>query len=180
MARKAAIQMSLGFIVAVVFAVVFLGLAVMWLNNMFPLFTGLTEDLIQQGKEAIEKTFRESDQSLAVYPQNRDVARGGTLKMVAGVQNNEADSAAHSFTVNVIATDPSTESWINRNEFSIPLTAQFRSITYFPITVTPPNDAPKGTYTFYVIGCIDKSWEQCQQPSDQNFESPQYFRITLK
>ncbi len=180
MARKAAIQMSLGFIVAVVFAVVFLSLAVVWVTQFMEQITPLTDDLIQDARVQIRDTFSRTDTKFSVYPQEWDLARGHELKMLAGLINKEADSQTHRFVVNVIATDPDTESWINKNEFRYQQPVPFNSVGEFPITITPDSSAPARTYTFYAIACIDKTFEQCTTMDDQNYESPKYFRIVLK
>jgi len=178
--RRGAIQMSLGLIVAVIFAVVFLSLAVVWVNDFMNQLTHVTEDLIKEGKTKIRETFSETDQKFDIYPKEWTLKRGEELKMVAGVINREPDSLPHSFVINVIPTKSETSSWIDNSEFNTPLTAQSGSILDFPITLTPPRTTPSGTYVFYVIACMDKSFGECSTPDDQNYESAQYVRLTLE
>lgn len=181
--KKAAIQMSLGLIVAVIFAVVFLSLAIVWVNDFMKSISGWTDDLLQEGRQKIKEIFSETDQKFAVYPPEWELERGKALKMVAGIINKEDDSAAHSFVINVIPTKPETATWIDESEFNTPLTTQFNKIQDFPITITPPSDTPAGTYVFYVIACMtDKIGYsgKCEEHSDANYESAQYFRLTLK
>jgi hypothetical protein len=180
MARKAAIQMSLGFIVAIVFAVVFLSLAVVWVNQFMGQISPLTDDLIQDARVSIRDTFSKTDTRFSVYPQEWKLGRGATLNMLAGVINKESDSLQHRFAVNVIPTKPETASWIDDTEFRMVQPVPFNDVGEFPITITPEGSAPAGTYTFYVIACIDKSFEQCSTMNDQNYQSPKYFRIILE
>jgi hypothetical protein len=186
MARKAAMQMSLGFIVAIVFAVVFLSLAVVWVTQFMQSITPLTDDLIQDARVQIRDTFSRTDTKFSVYPQEWELDRNRVLKMLAGLINKEADSTTHRFVVNVITTpneyDVDTESWINRGEFSVQQPVPFNSVGEFPITITP-GSARTGTYTFYVIACMtdaDDYSGRCEEMEDQNYDSPKYFRITLK
>lgn len=177
--RKAAIQLSLGLIVAVVFSIVFLSLGIIWVNQFMEQITGVTKDLIDEGKVKIRETFSETDQNFAVYPQEWELPRGSSLKMVAGIINREPDSQAHRFVINVIPTRKETEEWIDDREFNTQLKAEFGSVVDFPITITPKREAIKGTYVFYVIACMEKGFESCKSPDDQNYESAQYFRLTL-
>jgi hypothetical protein len=181
MARKAAIQMSLGFIVAIVFAVVFLSLAIVWVNQFMGQISPLTDDLIQDARVQIRDTFSKTDTYFSVYPQEWDLARGKTLNMLAGVINKESDSQTHNFVINVISTKPDeTAGWIDDSEFRMVQPVPFSQIGEFPITITPESSAPAGTYTFYVIACIDPiSLEKCSTMEDQNYQSPKYFRINL-
>jgi hypothetical protein len=178
--RKAAIQLSLGLIVAVVFAVVLLSLAITWISDLIAQITRITDDLTKEASEQIKEIFSKTDQKFAVHPQNWPLDRGHELKLLAGIINKEEDSQAHNFVVNVIPTRPETASWVDNTDFRNPLRAQFNKVVEFPITISPASGVPAGTYVFYVIACIDKSFEQCSDFDSQNFESPQYIRITLQ
>lgn len=178
--KKAAIQMSLGLIVAVVFAVVLLSLAITWISDLIAQITKITDDLTAEAHEKIKEIFSQTDQRFAIHPQEWTLDRGHELKLLAGIINKEPDSLEHTFTVNVIPTRTEIASWVDDTEFKIPLKAQFNKVVEFPITITPASGAPAGTYVFYVIACIDKAFEQCSDTDSQNYESPQYLRITLK
>ena len=102
MPRKGAIELSLGFIVAVVFAVVLLSLAILWLNNLFPQLFSITDDMFQQAQTKIQETFQNSQNNFAVWPPKYDLARGRELKMAAGIENDASDSDTHRFVINVI------------------------------------------------------------------------------
>ena len=147
--------------------------------------TVLTDDLLQEGSVKIRDTFKETSQRFDIFPHEWTLERGHELKMVAGIVNKEPDSAGHSFVVKVIPTrtsDPDTSLWIDDTEFRTPLPAQFNKILEFPITITPSSDAPAGTYVFYVIACIDDTYENCrnEQGYANIYESAQYLRVTLK
>lgn len=179
--RKGAIQMSLGLIVAVIFAVVFLSIGVIWIQGFMDDISGLTTNLIKEGKEKIRATFSETDQNFAVYPEEWELGRNEELKMVAGVINREPDSLPHKFMVNVIPTNPDTADWVNSAEFSQQLTADFNKVLDFPITINPRGGGTvpeAGTYVFYIIACIDTT--TCSSLDDQNYESTKYVRFTLK
>ncbi len=176
---KAAIQMSLGFIVAIVFAVVFLSLTIVWVNQFMSQITHTTDNLIGQAEVEINDVFATTDTKFSIYPKEWTLERGHELKMLAGVINREADSKSHNFVVNVIPTKPETAGWIDNSEFKLVQPVPFNNIGEFPITITPTG-ATSGTYVFYVIACIDATYGQCSTMEQQNYQSPKYFRLTLK
>ena len=58
--QKGAIELSLGFIVTVVFAVVLLSLAIMWVRGMFGNIDIIAVDLTRQAQDEISATFSET------------------------------------------------------------------------------------------------------------------------
>ena len=84
-------QMSLGFIIAVVFAVVLLSLAIVWLRGMMENVSGLTVDLTQQARNELSDTFKQTRSNFAIWPTRQDMDRGETLILSAGVKNNDPD-----------------------------------------------------------------------------------------
>lgn len=102
MPRKGAIELSLGFIVAVVFAVVLLSLAILWLNNLFPQLFSITDDLTQQAQSKIQETFQQTQNNFAIWPSKYDLVRTRELKMSAGIKNDAEDGQDHQFVINVI------------------------------------------------------------------------------
>lgn len=178
---KGAFQLSLGFIVGVVFAIVLLSLAVVWIQGLIGDITIVTDDLTQEGKNKIKDAFRDVKTNFAIYPDEWELERGHSLKLLAGIINRHEDSSRHNFVINVFPQSPADNTWFNPNEFNTPLPTQFDSIVEFPITITPPASAPAGTYVFRIITCMDASFAQCSQLDDMNFGgSPQYLRVTLK
>jgi hypothetical protein len=195
--KKGAIELSLGFIVAVVFSVVLLSLAIMWLNNLFPQFTSLTDDLTQQAQSKIQETFQQSQNNFAIWPSKYDLAKGRELKMSAGIKNDAADSLNHQFVINVIPASASDtvcpggdldacgsikttmQSWVSWDKQSS--TVQANKVGYRVITVKPEN-AKSGTYIFNVVACMEPitSYQGCTLQTLNWGGSAQQFSVTLK
>ncbi len=201
MERKAAIQLSLGFIVAVVFAVVLLSLSLTWLQGIFAGFTGITNDLTQQAQNKLRQTFEETNSNFAIWPNRYDLKRGEELKMSAGIKNNAEDGLSHSFVINVI---PATVSenvcdkdkltdcsapvggnlynymlhWVTWDKFSSVI--QINQVGYKTISIKPDSQAKLGTYIFNVVACKDMSnYQQCTQDTLNWGGAAQQLAITL-
>jgi hypothetical protein len=197
MPKKGAIELSLGFIVTVVFAVVLLSLAIMWLNNLFPQLFGITDDLTQQAQSKIQETFQQSQNNFAIWPAKYDLAKGRELKLSAGIKNDAADSQNHQFVINVMpaaASDTvcpggnldSCESvksamlkWVSWDKQSS--TIQANKVGYRTITVKPEN-AVSGTYIYNVVSCMEPitTYQGCTLQTLNWGGSSQQFSVTLK
>ena len=178
--RKGAFDISLGFIIIVIFAVILLTLSITWLRQfMTPLGT-LTDDLTQDANNALRETFQKTTSSFAIYPSRHVIERGRALKMGAGIKNNAPDSQAHTYVINVIPTSVSNSVKTNipgcsgntplatcqlngqslYNEMVSWVTwtsSDFRVLTneYTPqyITITPSDRAPAGIYQYQFVSC---------------------------
>ena len=183
--RKGAFELSVGFIVIIIIAVVLLTLGVTWLNQIFPQITGMTNDLFQKGSDSLQKTFQQSSQSFAIYPSQYDLGRGQSLRMAAGVRNNAPDSLDHNFVINVVPAAVSSD--VLRNYgcttldgcTSINIDGRSTSLKAFmgswaawtstpfivkkteslimPVTIKVPTSAPAGTYQFGFVACKSTS-----------------------
>ena len=180
---RGAIQLSLGFIVAVVFAIVLLSLAITWLQGIIGGISGLTENLIQESHEKLRETFEQTDSTFAIWPSRYELSRGGILKMSAGIKNNADDGQNHKFVINVIPTGASTsicpegdvelctapgggslkeymQKWATWTKS--PTTIMINHIGYNQITIKVPSNARSGTYIFNVVACIDYDrYDEC-------------------
>lgn len=154
--RKGAIELSLGFIVTVVFAVVLLSLAIFWLRNFFIGLEPLTVDLTQQAQSEIAKTFQNTDKNFAVWPSRYTIQPGKKLIMAVGIRNNDKEGRVLYFVVNMktTSTDSGTadsDSWI-----LVPGTATKidpSSSATRDITLNIPSSAKQGNYLFDVYAC---------------------------
>jgi hypothetical protein len=177
--RKAAIQMSLGLIVAVVFAVVLLTLAITWIQGMIGDITGITKDLTQQAQTKLQDTFADTNTNFAVWPTDYPMKSGETVKLLAGIKNNAPDSQRHNFVVNIVPSGASYsicpeqdvsvcqhDSGMTLGEFMTTWAAVDRvrsnidvqSTAYKSITIEIPNTGVKaGSYIFNVVACYDRT-----------------------
>ncbi len=163
--RAGDFQLSLGLIVTVVFAVVLLSLAVLWIQGVFPGLTGLTDDLVQDARAKIRETFSTSNQNFAIWPNQHELKPGKSLRMLAGIKNNAADGKDHQFAVNVIPIGASTcsegdaacldaiKGWLTFDKTTG--LVLIRDIGEKTITLTVPQNAVQGTYLFNVVVCAD-------------------------
>jgi hypothetical protein len=176
--RKAAIQMSLGLIVAVVFAVVLLTLAITWIQTMISDITGITQDLTQQAESKISETFAESNSNFAVWPPDWELPGGNGIKFKAGIKNNDPDALSHDFVINIIPASASQQVCDTRDirtcnspksgltvyQYMLEWTTVDPSVSkinprdtaYKTVTIEVPADAPNGYYLFNVVACYDR------------------------
>jgi len=200
--KKAAIEMSLGFIVAVVFSVVLLSLAIVWLNGIIGGITTLTDDLTQQAQSKLQDTFQNTQNNFAIWPDRYNLDKGRELKLSAGIKNDAEDGMNHQFVINVIpatasqvpcpggdlASCPnvksSMENWVTG--FTGPVSIQPNKIGYRTISIMIPNNAVSGTYIFNVIACADMpptsitSSAACTETTLNWGSSAQQLTITVK
>jgi hypothetical protein len=201
MPRKGAIELSLGFIVAVVFAVVLLSLAILWLQGIIGGVTQITDDLTQQAQSKLQETFQNTQNNFAIWPSQYSLARGKELKMSAGIKNDAEDGQNHLFVINVIpaaaSRGPCASGDINSctgpggsslKEFmqgwtswdKEPGVIQINRVGYRSITVKVPANAVSGTYIFNVIACMDvTSYDACTPQTLNWGGSAQQLTITV-
>ncbi len=175
--------MSLGFIVAVVFAIVLLTLAITWLQGLIGDISGLTDDLTQQSQIKIQETFQQSDAAFAIWPTQYNLQAGKSLKMSAGIKNTDQEGNSLKYYINVIPADSSlcqggnnADAQGNPKPFdqckttkgeSVRMmmrswitfertagTVQVGTTAYKSIEVKPAKNAPKATFIYNIVACI--------------------------
>jgi len=158
--RKGAIQMSLGLIVAVVFAVVLLSLMIVWIQGLASSLGGLTDDLFQQAQQRIRDTFQDSNSNFAVWPSQYTLPPGKSLIMAAGMKNNAPDGSSActgSFSScqgpGGLTMDQYMRSWLTFD--GNPARGLINEVLYSSLTISVPDNSPKGTYIFKAISCYD-------------------------
>ncbi len=176
--RKAAFQMSLGFIVAVVFAVVLLTLSVTWVQDLFGGVVTLTDDLTQDAHNKLQEEFRSTSKNFAVWPSRRTQTAGTTVVLSAAVDNDADDGEKHDYVLNVVPSAASAsvcpggdletcssptaskslkeymQDWVTWDSGT--RTVSINTIGFWDITVEVPSDVMKGQYMFNVIACWDR------------------------
>lgn len=174
--EKGAFQMSMGFIIAVVFAIVLLSLTLAWVRGLFGGVTSLTEDLTQQAQSNLRDAFRETGSNFAVWPNQYALDRGTGVKLSSGIENDAPDGLTHYFKINVLPSAVSNDvltasgctsldacpvlkqnlpTWITVNPTANP--GVIGQVLFSPIDVTVPANAMSGTYIFSVYACYDGS-----------------------
>ncbi len=181
--KKGAFELSLSFIIIVVFAIVLLTLGITWLRGIIGGITILTDDLTQQANSKLQDTFQQTTQNFGIYPSRWEMTPGKALKMSAGVKNNAADGNTHLYVVNVIPTAVSSDILRSKcpgssdiDTCTVSMNFQGETLKQFMrswvtlalndpysveptrtvfnyITVNVPSTAPLGTYMFGVMAC---------------------------
>ena len=191
MKRKGAIQLSLGFIITVVFAVVLLSLAIYWIQNFFIGLEPLTVDLTQQAEEKISEIFQETNKNFAVWPSRYTVKPGRKLIMSAGIRNNDQEGRILYYVINmkITSTDSGTsldsvDDWILVPGVATKIDPSATGNR--DLTLNIPNDARQGNYLFDVYACYGESSsgagdpQNCDIDSASIWGSPQPVTITVE
>lgn len=170
--NKGAIELSLGMIVAVVFAIVLLSLALGWLTGLIGGITDMTETMKQEAQAKLKQTFRETNENFDIWPPNSEVGPKTRIAVVAGVKNNAEDGKNHNYVFNIKvskvpddANKARVNSWLTWSGEEV-MSIRSEGDTEVPITIEIPSTAVKGTYIFTIIACTD-------------FESDSEQKITL-
>ncbi|NIO22559.1 MAG: hypothetical protein GTN38_00845 [Candidatus Aenigmarchaeota archaeon] len=182
MNNKGAIQLSLGFIVAVVFAVVLLSLAVTWLQGIIIGIGTLTDDLTQKAHDTLSETFNRKTTNFAVYPKEYRLDPGRGIKLSVGVNNDDRDGQPHNFVIRLYPAMASSDiistygcssfagcsslnedmiSWVTYSHETYRI--QPNTYRFWDMTVTFPNNIVKGTYQYDIVSCEDMDYSNCDR-----------------
>lgn len=186
--KKGAIELSLGFIVTVVFAVVLLSLAIVWLRGMFIDIGGIAVDMTVQAREEISKTFSETTSNFAVRPARPEVTRGSKLIVQAGIKNNDPSGKMLRYVINIKAGNTNTQAtkeemakWITQTTETA---AGPNEIAYRDVVIAIPQNAETGAYMFDVFACASETSGMnpatCDTTSSNMWGVPQTLTVTVK
>ncbi len=166
--RKGAIELSLGFIVMIVFAVVLLSLAIVWLRGMMESVSGLTESQIASANAELDEVFQ---RQLTVFALSKSIinnppaTRGKAYPISVGFKNNldtsKLDSQGNAyFAVDVTAIGgPGDEAKLEEYQKWIdckPKTIWVQKgdvIGRIVCSFTAAASADMGTYSYMFEGC---------------------------
>jgi hypothetical protein len=169
--KKGAIELSLGFIITVVFAVVLLSLAIYWLRGFFVGLEPLTVDLTQQAQSEIAKVFQNTDNNFAIWPSRYTIQPGSKLIMTTGIRNNDVEGRNLYYVVNMKITSTDTsmglaaiDGWVLVPGSATKIDAS--STANRDLTLNIPSDAPQGNYLFDVYACYGESVSSAGTPAD--------------
>ncbi|MFH1444947.1 MAG: hypothetical protein ABIF08_00515 [Nanoarchaeota archaeon] len=93
MNKKAAFQMSLGMIVALVFAVILLTLSIAWINGVFESFTGTTLTVSEFAMQNLMNNLAKGDTVGLAVPDRTDWKRGQKGNIALGIRNDDTVSS---------------------------------------------------------------------------------------
>ncbi len=169
MTKKGAFQLSLGFIVAVVFAVILLSLALTWLQGIFNPLNTITHKTTDIAMKQLLEQLATSDKKVGIAaPDVTTWKRGETGSYALGINNKDSDKE-HTYYVHVyleevggalgseqldnLRTD--TASWITLSPPSIDIEPNERDIV--KIIIKPSPSAKIGIYSFRAAVCTNPS-----------------------
>jgi len=199
--RKGAIQMSLGMIVAVVFAVILLVFLVQWIGGMFETVTYLTSSITQQAHEELSQNLQQGIEKIGFTVPNKFTQKKNAVgKFEIGIRNDQYNDKCFIIDINLEQADLSVrstectgnpqypcESLINKAEnwFTfIPYAwIDAQEITY-TIVDSDVSDAVPGAYMFRVkiYTSSDESEVGCGVGSvtDPNMELYEYKDLEIR
>jgi hypothetical protein len=174
--RKAAIDLSLGFIVTVVFAVVLLGLALTWVSGIFNPLNQITYKVTDVAIQNLMKDMNTGNKKVGIAaPAVTTWKRGETGSYALGVKNTDVNQK-HTFYSNaylealggdLAGTDPNSlmsdvNKWITPIS-PLELDPSQREST--AVIIKPSTQAATGIYSFRVCSCTSLSDMTCHGTS---------------
>ncbi|NOX71378.1 MAG: hypothetical protein GXO64_01635 [Candidatus Micrarchaeota archaeon] len=196
--KKGAFQLSLGFIIGLIFAVILLTLSIMWIRGVFNSFGTMTDDLTQNAKSQLANTFDNSQTNFDVSPSYYKLDPGKGVKLSAGIKNDADDATGHTFVIRVFPGTADSGiisnykcndfescdelkndmlSWVTyiKNKYKV-LPNEKR---YWDITMNFPDTIKKGDYMYDIVACKDMEWSECTREST-NWGQTKTLTLTAK
>ena len=166
--RKADFQMSMGMIIAVVFAVILLSLSITWIQGLFGDFGSITHKTTDVAQQNLLENLASSGNKVGIAaPAVTSWAEGETGSYSIGIKNDDVDDE-HTYYVNVYISavggglahdadwwnsDTKALAWLTYPP-SVDLPAGEKDIV--DLIIKPePSVAEPGIYTFTVAICDD-------------------------
>jgi hypothetical protein len=164
MDRKGAFELSLSFIIIVVFAVIVLSLAIAWIQGIFGGISPLTHQVTDVARQQLLETIAQSDRRVDIAaPDVTKWKRGETGSYAVGVRNVHSDQDK-AFSMNVYLEEiggalagksasayaSSVEKWLT---FSKDIFVSKSSSETSDIIIKPPANADTGIYMFRIVVC---------------------------
>jgi hypothetical protein len=162
--RKADFQMSMGMIVAVVFAIILLSLAITWIQGLFGDISTITHKTTDVAQQQLLKELAASGKKVGIAaPAVTAWSKGETGSYAIGIKNDQADRGATYYvnvyleaiggelsgsTVTQYATE--TKAWLTYPQAK-DIAAGERDI--MDLIIRPPASTSAGIYTFTIAVC---------------------------
>lgn len=163
--QKGAIELSLGFIVAVVFAVVLLSLALLWLQGMFNPIKDITHKTTEIATQQLLTQLSTGNKKVGIAaPDVTTWRRGETGSFALGIKNDDVNNQKTYYPfvyleslggdlkdtpVTSIQTD--VNKWISLNPITLPLDPNSKDT--LAVIIKPTGNAATGIYLFRACAC---------------------------
>lgn len=174
--QKAAFDVSLGFIIAVVFAVILLSLAIVWIQSIIPQISQITFEVTEVARQELLNNLASSGDLVGLAaPAVTSWDPGETGSYALGILNSDPDRTI-TFYANVYLEDVSgglrlsqvdqeaINDWISLAPATLDLNpSESDTLT---IIIKPPTSAKAGIYSFRAAVCnADPGPEGCHATS---------------
>jgi hypothetical protein len=162
MDKKGAFDLSMSFIIVIVFAVVLLTLALTWIQGIFTDVQDMSDDMFKNSRGKIREMFTEGQDNFYIWPETYELqlSKSTKIAIAAGIKNDADDGENHKYVINAYATQVPKDA--NKNDVNawleFPETAKTVTINSDDsrmIAITIPSNAKKGNYFFEVAACFD-------------------------
>ena len=188
MERKGAFQLSLSFIIVIVFAVIVLALAISWIQGIFPTVTDLTHKVTDVATERLLDDLTTGSGRVGIAaPAVTAWKRGETGSYAIGVRNVYSDKDTR-FSMNVYLEEiggdlagrsvssfvTDVQKWLT---FSKDIFIEKSSSETSDLIIRPPADASTGIYMFRVVVCEAAS---CRDLNSGNLYGSAQFTIEIE
>jgi len=173
--HKGAIQMSLGMIVAVIFAVILLTSLIAWLSGMFEDITSITYEVTAIAKQNLIEDIETTGKVVGVAaPAVEDWARNKRGAITLAVENDNPNTLTtfyyHIYVENTLGLSndvdhyfDTTSSWLtNAGTIDVPAGA----VSTADIIISIPSNAETGTYQFRAAVCRGSPASNCHSASE--------------
>lgn len=178
--QKGAFQVSMGFIIAVVFAVIMLVLAIGWLQGMFPGITQLTNQVSDIARQRLLDELAAGGKVSIAAPAVTAWGRGQTGSFALGMRNDDP-STSKTFYINIeldtlggeLSGQPlasyatQSEAWLT---YSKSLFLDPSAQGTVDIIIRPATTANVGIYVFKAYVCDSGTAATCDENAAQRGE----------
>lgn len=187
---KGAFQLSLGFIVIVVFAVIMLSLSIAWIQGIFNVLNPLTHEVTEVARQELLQRMAQNNQRVGIAaPAVIDWKRGETGSYALGIRNMDT-SLDKTFYISVYL-DQVGGALASQNPPSSQMVSEINAwLTYAPsefipasdsktsdIIIKPPTDANTGIYMFRVVVC---DAQPCTDMSSLSIYGSEQFSVEIE
>lgn len=186
--RKGAFQLSLSFIIVVVFAVIVLSLSIAWIQGMFETLNPLTHQVTDVARTELLDRIARSDSRVGIAaPDVTQWRRGETGSYAVGVRNTATDRDK-TYSMNVYLEElggdlsgKPVSGYVNKVKtwltFSKQVFVPKSTSETSDVIIKPSADAETGIYMFRVVVCDAST---CQNLQSGNLYGSAQFTVEIE
>ncbi len=186
--KRGAFQLSLSFIIIVVFAVIVLSLSIAWIQDLFGTITQLTFSVTEVAEQELLDRLASGDSRVGMAaPDVSAWNRGETGSYSVGVKNIHSDKDI-TFSMNVYLEEiggelagKNAEAYANAARkwltFSSSVFVESSGSSLSRVVIKPPTNVERGIYMFRVVVCDASS---CTNLDSPNLYGSQQFTLEIK